>query len=183
MLFHIADPVAFFKQIDASNERYEELNEHPDWAFNAPELYRFNELMEMQYRLVKSNPKTTFILAHVAGYSENLAAVGRWLDELPNMYVDIAERISELGRQPYTARRFFEQYADRILFGTDMTPTTDMTRHKIYFRFLETRDEYFRYDATPNGRQGRWRIYGVDLPDEVLERVYTKNIMRLIGER
>ena len=183
VLFHIADPVAFFKQIDASNERYEELNEHPDWAFNAPELYGFNELMEMQYRLVKSNPKTTFILAHVAGYSENLAAVGRWLDELPNMYVDIAERISELGRQPYTARRFFEQYADRILFGTDMTPTTDMTRHKIYFRFLDTRDEYFRYDATPNGRQGRWRIYGVDLPDEVLEKVYTKNIKRLIGER
>lgn len=182
VLFHIADPVAFFKQIDSKNERYEELNAHPDWAFNAPELYSFQQLMEMQYHLVASNPKTTFILAHVAGYSENLAAVGKWLDELPNLYVDIAERISELGRQPYTARRFLTKYADRILFGTDMTPTTDMIRHLIYFRFLETQDEYFRYDATENGKQGRWRIYGVDLSDDVLEKIYTRNIEKLIGQ-
>lgn len=182
VLFHIADPVAFFKPIDEVNERYEELHEHPDWAFNAPELYKFQELMEMQYKMVAENPQTKFILAHVAGYSENLGAVGKWLDELPNMYVDIAERISELGRQPYSSRAFFEKYADRVIFGTDMTPTTDMTRHKIYFRFLETRDEYFQYDWTPNGRQGRWRIYGIDLPDEVLEKLYTKNIRKLIGE-
>ena len=182
VLFHIADPVAFFKQIDANNERFEELHEHPDWAFNAPELYSFRQLMEMQFNMVKSNPATTFICAHVAGYSENLGAVGAWLDELPNMNVDIAERISELGRQPYTSRAFFEKYADRILFGTDMTPTTDMTRYKIYFRFLETKDEYFRYDWTPNGRQGRWRIYGIDLPDEILEKIYSKNLLRLLGK-
>ena len=182
VLFHIADPVAFFKEIDANNERYDELHAHPKWAFNAPELFKFQQLMEMQYNMVKSNPATTFICAHVASYSENLAAVGAWLDELPNMNVDIAARISELGRQPYTSRAFFEKYADRILFGTDMTPSTNTMCQKVNFRFLETKDEYFRYDDTPNGRQGRWRIYGIDLPDEILEKIYTKNILRLLGE-
>lgn len=181
VLFHIADPVAFFKPIDRFNERWEELGAHPDWAFNAPELYKFDELMQMQYNLVKANPKTKFILAHVASYSENLAAVGKWLDELPNMSVDIADRIAELGRQPHTAKAFFEKYADRILFGTDMTPVCYKNKHKIYYRFLETNDDYFRYDETKNGKQGRWRIYGLGLSDDVLEKVYRKNFLNLIG--
>ncbi len=179
VLFHIADPIAFFKPIDRFNERWEELGAHPDWAFNAPDLYKFDELMRMQFNLVKSNPKTSFILAHVAGCSENLAAVGSWLDELPNMYVDIAERISELGRAPYTARAFFERYADRILFGTDMTPVDFAGRHRTYYRFLETFDEYFRYDSTQNGKQGRWRIYGIGVGDDVLEKVYRGNFQKL----
>ncbi len=181
VLFHIADPTAFFKPIDEYNERYEELGAHPDWAFNAPDLYSFNELMQMQYNMIKANPKTNFICAHVAGYSENLSAVGSWLKQLPNMFIDIAERISELGRQPYTSKKFFTEHADKILFGTDMTPLDFVGRYEIYYRFLETFDEYFRYDITPNGKQGRWRIYGVGLSPEVLEKIYHKNAKRLLN--
>lgn len=179
--FHIADPTAFFKPIDRYNERYEELGAHPDWAFNAPGLYSFTGLMEMQERMIAENPKTTFIIAHVGSYSENLAAVGRWLGKYPNMYVDIAERIGELGRQPYTAHDFFVRYADRILFGTDSYPTRTADYYNTYFRFLETKDEYFRYDPSPNGNQGRWRIYGLGLPKKVLKNVYYENARRILG--
>lgn len=181
VLFHIADPVAFFSPIDRFNERYEELCGHPDWGFSAPELYSFHQLMEMQENLIASNPDTTFIIAHFGSYSENLQQVGKWLDAYPNMYVDIAARISELGRQPYTARRFMEKYSTRILFGTDYAPVDDVF-HPTYYRFLETDDEYFN----PNGEdagygQGRWNIYGVYLSDEALENIYNKNAKRLLG--
>lgn len=181
VLFHIADPTAFFKPIDRFNERYEELGAHPDWAFNTPDLYNFSDLMQMQYNLIKANPRTEFICAHVAGYSENLRAVASWLEDLPNMSIDIAERISELGRQPYTSRDFLIKYADRVIFGTDMTPLDFSERYGIYYRFLETYDEYFRYDSTPNGKQGRWRIYGIALPPVALEKLYSGNIKKLLN--
>lgn len=180
VLFHIADPTAFFKTIDNRNERWEELGAHPDWAFNAPELYKFEQLMDMQLNLIRSNPKTTFIIAHVGSYSENLRAVASWLDELPNMNVDIAARIGELGRQPYSAKAFLTKYADRVLFGTDMTPLMSRDVYTRTYRFLETDDEYFPYDESPNGLQGRWRIYGVGLDRDTLEKIYYKNAERLI---
>jgi predicted TIM-barrel fold metal-dependent hydrolase len=83
-----------------------------------------------------------------------------------------------LGRQPYTARRFFLDHADRILFGTDMGP--DPETYRIYYRFLETDDEYFNYGTEPVPGQGRWYIYGLHLPDDVLEKVYHLNAERLI---
>jgi len=181
VLFHIADPIAFFKPIDRFNERYEELGKHPDWSFCAPELYKYDELMDMQYNMVASNPKTTFILAHIASCSEDLAAVGRWLDKLPNMNVDVAARLSELGRQPYTSKAFIERYCDRILFGTDSTPGTDGMLHRCFYRYLETLDEYFPYDPTPNGSQGRWRIYGIGVGDDILKKLYYENAERIIG--
>lgn len=181
VLFHIADPIAFFKPVDRFNERYEELGGHPDWAFNSPGLYKYEQLMDMQYNLVASNPKTTFILAHVASSAENLAAAGKWLNELPNMNVDVAARLAELGRQPYTSGAFIEKYADRILFGTDALPHTGGMLHRCFYRYLETKDEYFPYDEKPNGRQGRWRIYGIGLSDDVLKKIYYENAERIIG--
>ena len=181
ILFHIADPTAFFKPINNFNERFEELCDHPDWAFNSQELYKFEQLMEMQENLLYNNKKTSFIIAHVGSYSENLKQVGKWLDAYPNMYVDIAQRISELGRQPYTARKFFIDYADRILFGSDITPLFSENYYEIYYRFLETYDEYFNYDFSPTGNQGRWNIYGIGLPDDVLEKIYYKNAEKLIN--
>lgn len=181
VLFHIADPVAFFYPIDRFNERYEELGEHPDWGFSAPELYSFQELMQMQENLIASNPDTTFIIAHFGSYSENLARVGQWLDAYPNMYVDIAARISELGRQPYTARKFLQKYSDRILFGTDQSPL-EAPCHPTYYRFLETDDEYF--SATGSEEvigQGRWNIYGIYLDDESLQNIYYKNAKKILG--
>jgi predicted TIM-barrel fold metal-dependent hydrolase len=174
VLIHVADPVAFFDPLDQFNERWEELNAHPDWQFPSPPYPPFLQILEELAGLVRLHPQTTFIAAHVGCYAENLAWVGNLLDECPNLSVDIAARISELGRQPYTTRRFFLKYADRIVFGTDTGPRLDY--YQTYYRFLETDDEYFEY--TPDQEipsQGRWNIYGLQLPDDVLEKVYSKN--------
>src|SRR5262249_16926777 len=109
---------------------------------------------------------------------EALASVAEKLDKYPNMFVDIDACISELGRQRYTARKFFLKYQDRIMFGTDTTPKRDA--YRIYYRFLETDDEYFDCSASHH-RQGFWNIYGVFLPRDVLEKVYYKNAERLLG--
>lgn len=181
ILFHIADPVAFFYPADGKNERYEELGGHPDWSFADPRFYRFHELMQMQENMLAKHPDTTFIIAHFGSYSENLKQVGIWLDKYPNMHIDIAARISELGRQPYTARRFMEKYYDRILFGTDFAPV-DRVFHPNYYRFLETDDEYFNPEGDDAGYgQGRWNIYGIDLSDNALEHIYYKNAEKLLG--
>ncbi|MBQ6374498.1 MAG: amidohydrolase family protein [Clostridia bacterium] len=181
VLFHIADPVAFFSPVDRTNERYEELCQHPDWSFADPKFYRFHALMEMMERMIADNPRTTFIMAHVASYAENLRQVGAWLDRYPNMYVDIAARIAEMGRQPYTAKAFLEAHCERVFFGTDYAPTSEVF-HPNYFRFLETMDEYFNPegDDAPYA-QGRWNIYGVGLSDHALESIYCRNAERLFG--
>jgi predicted TIM-barrel fold metal-dependent hydrolase len=106
--------------------------------------------------------------------------VGALLDRCPNYYVDISARIGELGRQPYTSRRFFLQYADRILFGSDMGP--DPEAYRIIYRFLETEDEYFNYNTGPIPQQGRWYVHGLHLPDEVLEKVYIRNVERILNQ-
>lgn len=178
VLIHIADPVAFFSPIDGNNERFEELNNHPDWSYASDEYFRFEELMEMQDNLLGNNPDTTFVLAHVGSYSENLGFVSDQLDRHPNLYVDIAARIAELGRQPYTSRKFFMKYQDRILFGTDAS--TGFDSFPYYYRFLETWDEYFPYDHDLG--QGRWHIYGIGLPDEVLKKVYYENAVKLVPD-
>ena len=177
VLIHVADPVAFFDPLDAYNERWEELQAHPDWRFPSPPSPPFITILNQLANLVRRHPGTTFIGAHVGCYAENLAWVGKLIDDCPNFYVDIAARIGELGRQPYTARRFFIQYQDHVLFGTDMPPQVEWYRR--YYRFLETDDEYFNYDLSEPPSQGRWRIYGLFLPEEVLKKVYFLNAARL----
>jgi len=181
IVIHVADPVAFFDPVDETNERWEELNSHPEWVFTSPPYPPFMEILEGFYRLVKRHPRTTFIGAHVGCYAENLAWVGKMLDDCPNYLVDIAARIGELGRQPYTARRFFMQYQDRILFGLDLGP--DLESYRIYYRFLETDDEYFNYNVEEIPQQGRWYIYGLFLPDDVLAKVYYQNAMEVLRLR
>jgi predicted TIM-barrel fold metal-dependent hydrolase len=180
VLIHVADPVAFFWPLDEHNERWEELIAHPDWRFPSPPFPPFLSVVNGLANLVAAHPRTTFIGAHVGCYAENLGWVGELLERCPNFYVDIGARIAELGRQPYTARKFFIRYADRILFGTDMGP--DLQVYKLYFRLLETDDEYFPYDPQDPPPQGRWRIYGLALPDEVLEKVYYRNAEKVIGK-
>jgi predicted TIM-barrel fold metal-dependent hydrolase len=175
---HVADPVAFFWPLDAFNERYEQLSAHPDWHFPSPPFPAFETILTGFANLVARHPGTTFIGAHVGCYVENLAWVGALLDRCPNFYVDISARINELGRQPYSARRFFLKYADRILFGTDGGPNLDF--YRLHYRFLETDDEYFNADLGEVPLQGRWFIYGLQLPDEVLEKVYSRNAQRII---
>jgi predicted TIM-barrel fold metal-dependent hydrolase len=178
VLIHVADPVAFFQPLDAHNERWEELQGHPDWHFPSPPFPSFESLVEALARLVARHPRTTFVGAHVGCYAENLMWVSKLLERCPNFNVDISARIAELGRQPYAARRFCMQHADRIVFGTDMSP--DVETYRIYYRFLETEDEYFAYDRGEVPGQGRWRIYGLNLPDDVLRKVYASNAERIL---
>ena len=175
-MFHTADPDAFFLPIDGHNERYEELAAHPDWGF-CGSRYSKQELLDQRDRVIARHPRTTFVCAHVAECGENLARVSEMLETYPNVLVDISARASELGRQPYSARRFFLRFSDRILFGTDLLPEEKM--YQLYFRFLETEDEYFEYPSHAS-RQGRWNIYGLNLPDDVLRKVYRENALRLL---
>jgi predicted TIM-barrel fold metal-dependent hydrolase len=177
---HIADPIAFFEPLDEHNERWEELQANPTWQFNGAEFPPFDELIDALEAVVARHPGTTFIGAHVGCAAEDLARVSRILERCPNFNVDLAARIAELGRQPRTTRAFIERWPDRVLFGTDMGP--DPAWYRVYYRFLETADESFAYDVDEDEAptQGRWRIHGLDLPDELLRQVYSENARRLI---
>jgi len=185
---HVSDPIAFFTPTDRFNERYEELNNHPDWSFLGRDFPSNAELLAARNRVMERHAKTQFVVLHVGNFAEDLQNVSENLDRFPNMFVDIAARIGELGRQPRTARKFFDKYQDRILFGTDATPHGDDypqqvfndKLYEIYFRFLETEDEYFDYAPAKIPPQGRWRIYGINLPDEILKKVYYQNAARLL---
>lgn len=186
---HVADPLAFFTPTDRFNERYEELSNHPDWSFYGRDFPTVKELLEARNRVFARHPKTQFVALHVGNCAEDLASVSENLDRFPNMSVDIAARIGELGRQPRTARKFFDKYQDRILFGTDATPhgiefpqqMFDDRLYEIYYRFLETDDEYFDYAPAKIPPQGRWRIYGIHLPETILRKVYFENAVRQLG--
>jgi predicted TIM-barrel fold metal-dependent hydrolase len=183
---HVSDPVAFFLPTDRFNERYEELSNHPDWSFHGGDFPSNAELLEARNRVFARHPNTRFIVLHVGNFAENLGNVSENLDRFPNITVDIAARVGELGRQPRTARAFFDKYQDRILFGTDATPHGDETPqqvfndklYEIYYRFLETDDEYFDYAPANVPPQGRWRIYGINLPESILRKVYNENAAR-----
>jgi len=183
---HVSDPIAFFAPVDRYNERYEELANHPDWSFHGRDFPSNAELLAARDRVIARHPRTRFILLHVGNFAEDLQHVSATLDRFPNTSVDIAARIGELGRQPRAARTFFDRFQDRILFGTDATPRGvefpqqlfNERLYQIYYRFLETADEYFDYAPANVPPQGRWRIYGIDLPDAVLKKVYNANAAR-----
>ena len=183
---HVSDPIAFFTPIDRYNERFEELNNHPDWSFYGHDFPSNEELLEARNRMIARHPKTRFIVLHAGNFAENLEHVSASMDRLPNMCIDIAARVGELGRQPRTSRAFFEKYQDRILFGTDAIPNgTDCPQqifgeelYEIYYRFLESEDEYFDYAPAKVPPQGRWRIYGIHLTDSILRKVYMGNAAR-----
>jgi hypothetical protein len=185
---HTSDPEAFFLSIDKVNERYEELSAHPSWSFHGKDFPPSRELYEARLRVVERHPRTQFVFLHM-GISEDLGTVGTWLDRFPNVSLEFGARIGELGRQPRMSRRFFDQYQDRVLFGTDASPGGTETPqqifggdlYQIYYRFLETEDEYFDYAPAPKPPQGRWKIYGLGLSDSILRKVYHDNAARLLG--
>jgi predicted TIM-barrel fold metal-dependent hydrolase len=175
---HSTDPEAFFTPTDAKNERYEELNQHPSWSFYGPQFPSKEELLEERNRVFAKHPKTIFIALHVANWPENLDLVSEWLRKYPNMYVEFGAREAELGRQPRRAYKFFNEFQDRIMFGTDFEPVQAMYRN--FFRWLETEDEYFPYWDSP--AQGRWAIYGLGLPDSILKKVYHENAEKILAK-
>ena len=175
---HTSDPEAFFHPIDNTNERYEELIEHPDWSFYGPQFPAKEALLAARDRMFAKHPHTRFVALHMANWPENLDYVSHLLDTLPNVMVEFGARQAELGRQPRRAREFFIKYQDRIMFGTDNG--MDEAMYRNHFRWLETADEYFDYWGAPG--QGRWTISGMELPDTVLEKIYHKNAERMFGQ-
>ena len=147
-------------------------------CFTATSFPVRKKILAQRNRVIARHPETVFIGAHVGNLPEELYQVGNWLDTYSNFYVDIDARISELGRQPRTTRKFLIRYQDKVMFGTDTPPSVES--YRIYYRFLETDDEYF--DPSPGHHlQGRWMIYGVHLPDEVLEKIYYKNAEKILS--
>jgi len=174
---HSTDPEAFFTPTDKNNERYEELMHNPSWSFYGPGIPSKQALLEQRNHVFAKHPNTTFVALHVANWPENLDVVSNWLKKYPNMYVEFGAREAELGREPRRAAQFFEEFQDRILFGTDAEPVPEM--YANYFRWLETDDEYFPYWGYPG--QGRWMIYGMALPDKILEKVYRGNAEKIFA--
>ncbi|MGD0793535.1 MAG: amidohydrolase family protein [Terriglobales bacterium] len=177
VFIHVADPEAFFHPIDARNERYEELIEHPDWSFYGPQFPSMRELFAQRDRMFAKHPHTTFVALHFGSWPENLDFVEQTLQKFPNVMIETGAREGELGRQPRRTRQIFMKYSDRIMFGTDEGAGEAM--YQNYFRWLETEDEYFPYAQYP--LQGRWMIYGLGLPDDVLEKVYHRNAEELFA--
>lgn len=193
---HVADPVAFWQPVDEDNERFQELSLNPGWSYYGRPVPSHAALLEQARRRYARHPSTTFVAVHVAGNPEDLGYVSALLRELPNVYVDIAARVPELGRHsPSEVRAFFLEHQDRILFGTDLGVGLDgvMLGAPLAWRerwedverffssttrFLETDDKQFEH---PTPIQGDWKIDGVALPPSVLRKVYVENAARLLG--
>ena len=175
---HSGDPEAFFQPVNETNEQYEELIGQPTWQFSDRKKFpSLSDILEAQKRVFLKHPDTTFIALHMGSWSENLDYVSNLLNQCPNVFVEFGARQGELGRQPRRATRFFMEYQDRVLFGTDYTVSEEMYRN--HFRWLETGDEYFEHWDYPS--LGRWMIYGLELPDPVLEKVYHLNAERVFN--
>jgi predicted TIM-barrel fold metal-dependent hydrolase len=192
VLIHTADPVAFFQPLDENNERWEELQQHPDWHFGGPGFPDHDSLLAQRNRVIERHPDTTFIGAHLGNYAENLAYVDACLERYPNFHVDTAARIGEIGRHPAEeVRAFLVKHQDRVLFGTDLVlgwrafedeeAEGDEEIKRFYdehWRFFETDERQIEYPGFPI--QGRWKVDGIGLPDDVLEKLYFRNAQRLI---
>jgi uncharacterized protein len=174
VLIHTADPRSFWDSLDIHNERWLELATHPNRKRGADNPEPFENLIEEQHRMFKRNPHTIFIAAHFGWLPNDLQRLSKLLDEMPNVNVEFGAVIAELGRQPRMARKFFEKYQDRILFGKDSWVPEE---YATYFRVLETEDEYFPYHKKYHAF---WRMYGIGLPDNILKKVYFKNALRII---
>ncbi len=172
VLIHTADPAEFWSPVDEHNERWLELKLRPRRK-QGPDP-SWEQLIGEQMSLFRRHPGTTFIAAHMAWMANDLGRLGTLLDEMPNMHVELGAVIYDPGRQPRTAREFFVRYQDRILMGKDAWAPDE---YHVYFRVLETADEYFDYYRKYHAF---WKMYGLDLPDEVLRKIYFENALRLI---
>lgn len=174
VLIHTADPKPFWDPVDDKNERWLELTTHPDRRRSPNNPASWETLIEEQHRMFKKHPATTFIAAHFGWYPNDLTKLGLLLDAMPNVNVEFGAVIAELGRQPRAAKKFFEKYQDRIMFGKDSWAPEE---YATYFRVLETEDEYFPYHKKYHAF---WRMYGMGLPDAILKKIYYKNALRII---
>lgn len=174
VLIHSGEPASFFQPQDRFNERWLELKQFPDRA-RPPDRYpSWETVMGEQHNVFRKHPNTKFIDAHLGWMGGDLARLGKLLDETPNVYTEIGAVLAELGRQPRFARAWFIRYQDRVMFGKDIWAPAE---YYVYFRVLETDDEYFDYYRK---RHAFWKMYGLNLPDTVLKKLYYKNALRVI---
>jgi predicted TIM-barrel fold metal-dependent hydrolase len=174
VLIHSADPKSFWDPVDKNNERWLEVTTHPDRSYYQKGLPSWGTLINEQHNVFRKHPHTIFIAAHFGWLAGNLGALDSLLTALPNVYVEFGAVIAEIGRQPVTAKKFFEKYQDRILFGKDSWVPSE---YSTYFRVLETTDEYFPYHKKYHAF---WRMYGLGLSDEILKKIYYRNALRII---
>ena len=174
ILIHTGEPAVFWEPIDKHNERWLEMKNFPGRHRNPAKYPSWEKVMSEQWQVFENHPNTTFINAHLGWMGNDLARLGKLLDTYPNVYTEIAAVLAELGRQPRFARRWFIKYQDRVMFGKD---TWQPEEYYVYFRVLETADEYFDYYRK---RHAFWKMYGLNLPDEVLKKVYYKNALKVI---
>ncbi|MCC6318589.1 MAG: amidohydrolase family protein [Gemmatimonadaceae bacterium] len=173
VFIHTADPQEFWQPIDYNNERWLELALFPGRRYPADQYPSFEQLMEERDNLVRRNPKTTFVIAHLGWHANDLARLGRMMDGNPNLYSEVGAVLYDIGRQPRAAHDFFVRFQDRILFGKDSFQPEE---YPYYWRVFETRDDYFDYYRDYHAF---WKLYGIDLPDEVLKKVYFQNALRI----
>ncbi len=174
VLIHTGDPKQFWEPQDRFNERWFELKERPGRIRPPDRFPPWERIMNEQWNVFRRHPNTTFISAHLAWLGGDLARLGRLFDELPNMHAEIGAVLAELGRQPRFAEEWLITYQDRVLFGKD---AWNPEEYHVYFRTLETGDEYFDYYRK---RHAFWKLYGLELTDEVLRKLYYENAVRLI---
>ena len=173
VLIHSGEPKAFFDPIDKFNERWLHARERPNSFRSSAQYPAFDKVMLEQHNMFRKHSKTTFINAHFGWYANDLSKLSKILDELQNVSVEFGAVINELGRQPRAAKKFFIEYQDRILFGKDIYKKDE---YYIYFRVLETSDEYIQYYRK---RHGLWRLYGMGLPDDILKKIYYQNALKM----
>ena len=174
VLIHTGEPAAFWLPKDKNNERWLELKMFPN-RYRDPKIFpSWQQIMGEQHDVFRKHNKTKFINAHMGWYANNLEALGKLLEDIPNMYVEIAAVIGELGRQPRYAHKWMIKYQDRVMFGKD---TWRPDEYYLYFRVLESTDDYFKYYRR---RHAFWRMYGLGLPDQVLKKIYYKNALKVI---
>ncbi len=174
VLIHAADPKPFWDEHDENNERWLELKVRPRRKRDADNPAPWETIIAEQHDIFKKHPNTKFINAHLGWYGNNLAKLGELMDQYPNMYSEIGAVIAELGRQPRMAKTFLTKYQDRVMFGKD---SWNPEEYYTYFRVLETADEYFPYYKRYHAF---WKMYGLDLSDEVLKKLYYKNALNVI---
>ena len=173
VFIHTADPAEFFRELDYSNERWLELALFPNRRYPQDEYPSFEQLLAERDNLFRRHPRTTFVTAHLGWQANDLATLGRLLDEMPNVYTEVGAVLYDIGRQPRVARDFFIRYQDRILFGKDSFQPDE---YPYYWRVFETADDYFDYYRPYHAF---WKLYGIDLPDEVLRKLYYGNAQRI----
>ncbi len=173
VFIHTADPQEFFQPIDYRNERWLELSLFPNRRFPPEEYPSFEQLMTERDNLFRRHPNTTFVAAHMGWHANDLGRLGRMLTQMPNVYTEVGAVLYDIGRQPRAARDFFVRFQDRILFGKDSFQPDE---YPYFWRVFETSDEYFDYYR---GYHAFWKLYGIDLPDAVLKKVYFGNALRI----